>query len=295
MAKFLLFTTGGGSADPLNWSSDEASLYSTDELKGMKPSSSRSIDLFFETTYGKEVVTLGIKNSKHTSCMSSIAAALNSNQAVVTIADVDNSVFCSPYIISVDITSQETFCQTLTTNTKTKINIERSNYSSCLVTNMHSSAVTLDLYLAAQVGGVRGKARGDLTSTAVYAAETEAASTSAVILTVDNGSGGASAATDDLFLNERVYAFDATGTFFGTCTSVNSNTQIRFSGGLENAITDNDILAIGTRYNLLKTLSIPTGSTLKLESDEISFDNSIYDLYAVSSESSGLLTFTFNY
>ena len=49
MEKFLLFTTGGGSADPLNWSNDEASLYSTSELKGMKPASSRSIDLFFET------------------------------------------------------------------------------------------------------------------------------------------------------------------------------------------------------------------------------------------------------
>ena len=65
MEKFLLFTTGGGSADPLNWSSDEAALYSTSELKGMKPASSRSIDLFFETTYGKEIVTLGIKNSTH--------------------------------------------------------------------------------------------------------------------------------------------------------------------------------------------------------------------------------------
>ena len=27
MDKFLLFTTGGGSADPLNWTNDEAALY----------------------------------------------------------------------------------------------------------------------------------------------------------------------------------------------------------------------------------------------------------------------------
>ena len=45
----------------------------------------------------------------------------------------------------------------------------------------------------------------------------------------------------------------------------------------------------------IKTISIPTASTLRLESDEISFDNSTYDLYATSSHSSGLLTFTFNY
>ena len=290
MEKFLLFTTGGGSADPLNWSSDEAALYSTSELKGMKPASSRSIDLFFETTYGKEVVTLGIKNSTHAAVMGAISAALNSNQAVITIADVDSSIFCSSHIISCIITSQETYCQTLTSNAKTKINIERSNYSSCLVTNMHSAAVTLDLYLASQIGGVRGKARGDIATTGVLAAETEAASTSSVTLTVDT-----TTATADTFLNERVYHYAVGGTFFGICTAVNSGTEIVFGGGLENAITNNDLLATGTRYNLLKTLSIPTASTLKLESDEISFDNSIYDLYAVSSHSSGLLTFTFNY
>jgi len=288
MEKFLLFTTGGGSADPLNWSSDEAALYSTSELKGMKPASSRSIDLFFETTYGKEVVTLGIKNSTHSAVMRSISIALNSKQPVITIADVDSSQFCNENIISVTIVSQETHCQTLTSDDKTKINITRSNYSSCLVTNMHGLPVTLDLYLAAQVGGVRGKERGDLTSTTVLAAETEAASTSSVTLTVDTV-----AASVDAFLNERVY--EDIGTFFGICTAVNSGTEIVFAGGLENAITNNDVLHTGTRYNLLKTLSIPMASTLKLEADEISFDNSIYDLYAVSSHSSGLLTFTFNY
>tara|TARA_R110000765_G_scaffold392279_1_gene485419 strand:- start:167 stop:1036 length:870 start_codon:yes stop_codon:yes gene_type:complete len=289
MEKFLLFTTGDGSFDPLNWSSDEAALYSTSELKGIKPASSRSIDLFFETTYGKEVVTLGIKNSTHAAVMTSIAKALDSKQSVIIIADVDGSQFCSPHIISVDITSQETFCQTLTTNTKTKINVERSNYSSCLVTNMHSSAVTLDLYLVAQVGGARGKTKGEITNTIVVAAEGEAASTSSVTLTVDT-----TTATADVFLNERVYHYATGGTFFGTCTAVTETTLV-FAGGLENAITNNDILATGTRYNLLKTLSIPTGHTLKLESDEISFDNSIYDLNAVSSHSSGLLTFVFNY
>ena len=111
--KFLLFTTGEGSLDPLNWSSDEAALYSTSELKGMKPASSRTIDLFFETTYGKEVVTLGIKNSTHVEVMKSITTSLNSNSTTVSIADVDNSTFCSPYIVSVKIASQETHCQKL--------------------------------------------------------------------------------------------------------------------------------------------------------------------------------------
>lgn len=291
MEKFLLFTTGTGSADPLNWTSDEASLYSTSELKGMKPASSRSIDLFFETTYGKEVVTLGIKNNMHVSCMNSIAVALNSNQAVITVADVDNSVFCSQYIYSVKITSQETYAQTLTTNAKTKINSERSNYSSCLITNTKSEPVTLDLYLVSQKtrfslgqsdNGIR------YSPTTVIAAETEAISTSSVTLTVKTVN-----ATADIFLNERVY--DKYGAFQGVCTAVNSVTEIVFAGGLEKAITLNEGLFTGSRYNLLKGLSIPATSTLKLDSDEISFDKSIYDLYAVSNNSDGELTFIFNY
>ena len=52
----------------------------------------------------------------------------------------------------------------------------------------------------------------------------------------------------------------------------------------------------GTTYTkLLSTVSIPADTTLKLESNEISFDDSTYDLYATSGDSGGQLTFTFNY
>jgi len=46
---------------------------------------------------------------------------------------------------------------------------------------------------------------------------------------------------------------------------------------------------------LLSTISIPADTTLKLESNEISFDNSTYNLWATSGDSDGMLTFTFNY
>jgi hypothetical protein len=283
--KFLLFTTGNGSADPLNWSSDEAALYSTSELKGMKAASARSVDLFFETTYGKEVVTLGIKNSTHVEVMKSITTSLNSNSTTVSIADVDNSTFCSPHIISVKITSQETYCQKLVDDDKTKLNLARSNYSSCLIANTDSADISLDLYIASQVST-------DTTSTTVLAAETEAISASSVTLTVDTID-----ATADVFLDERVYITKANGevVFVGVCTGVTNVTTLVFSGGLEHVITNNDILRTGTRYNSLKGVVIPTAATLKLESNEISFDKSIHALYAMSSHSSGLLTFTFNY
>ena len=77
-----------------------------------------------------------------------------------------------------------------------------------------------------------------LTSTGVYAAEAKSASDGTVTLTVDNGSGGSSAATDTLFLNKKIYKSD--GTLFGICTSV-SATSLVFSG-LSNAIAENDIL-----------------------------------------------------
>ena len=62
------------------------------------------------------------------------------------------------------------------------------------------------------------------------------------------------------------------------------------------AVTCSLELYDGSTYTyIIKTISIPTASTLRLESDEISFDNSTYDLYATSGNASGLLTFTFNY
>jgi len=284
MDKFLLFTTGGGSADPLNWTNDEAALYPVSQFKGMRPASSRTIDMFFETSFGKEVVTLGIKNMSHTSVMKSITQAINSNQSVVTVADVDNAVYCSPHIQTVVVASQETFLQKITGNTKTKLNIARSNYSSCLVANIDGTAdVSMTLYLASQVGS-------DITDTTINAREAESVSTSSVTLDVDN-----TVPTNDLVLNERIYKSD--GTFFGVATSWTdaSPDTIVFSGGIENAIANDDDLYIGTRYILFDQIQIPAKSTLKLEQDEISFDNSKYDLYCKSGDSDGQLVFTFIY
>ena len=291
MEKFLLFTTGGGSQDPLNWSSDEAALYSTSELKGMKVANLRSIDLFFETTYGKEIVTLGIQNSTHTQVMASISNALNSTQNVITVADVDNSIFCSPHITNCKITSQETFAQTVTVATREKLNVPRSNYSSCLITNISDEQCQVDLHLVSQKEGRFAKDQHLLTNTVTRSNEgTNAATTSSVTLTVTG-----TAATSDVFANERVYDND-TGTFLGVCTARNSNTEIVFGGGLESAITSDMTLAVGVRYYLIKDLVIPVASTLKLEANEISFDNSTYDLYAkVPNGGDAGVTFIFNY
>ena len=64
---------------------------------------------------------------------------------------------------------------------------------------------------------------------------------------------------------------------------------------MESAITNNDILHTGTRYTIFDQINIPAKSTLKLEQDEISFDNAKFDLYAKSGDSDGQLVFTFIY
>ena len=86
--------------------------------------------------------------------------------------------------------------------------------------------------------------RGNLKNTAVYAAETESQDDGDVVLTVDNGSGAASAATDTLLKNKIICKSD--GTVLGVCTAVNSNTEIRFAAGTAAEITNNDVLHTAT-------------------------------------------------
>ena len=69
-----------------------------------------------------------------------------------------------------------------------------------------------------------------------------------------------------------------TGTLFGTCTAVNSTTEIVFGNGIEQTLANNDTLFTGTRYHILKTFSLPHGSTLVLEGHEISYDTTSYAL-----------------
>tara|TARA_R110002110_G_scaffold2510_2_gene11733 strand:+ start:3118 stop:7470 length:4353 start_codon:yes stop_codon:yes gene_type:complete len=79
-------------------------------------------------------------------------------------------------------------------------------------------------------------------ATGVLAAETEGASGSSVTLTVDTV-----AATEALFLNKKVYKYD--GALYGTCTAVNSTTEIVFGAGLSSQITNNENLFVPTTLN----------------------------------------------
>jgi hypothetical protein len=178
-------------------------LYSVKDLKGIKPASKSTIDMFFQTHIGNEIVTLTIVNGSQSRVMRAITnAILSDNRAIIPIADVDNFIFINKNINGVSIKEQETYIQTLANNSRVKIAVSRGNWSSCMIANIDGTdavACTLELY-------------------------------------------------------------------------------------------------DGTTYTkLLDQLSIPAKSTLVLEQNEISFDNSTYDLYATSGDSGGQLTFTFNY
>ena len=282
MEKYFIFATGGGNSDPINWSRDEAVIYPVSRFNNMTPGSSNTLIMNFE---GGAKVILKIRNGYHVVVMEAISTAITkSKSSYICVADVDRNKFLNKNIYGVNIKSQETFTQTLTGSTKTKINTTNSNYSSCLIANTHSdSAVTVKLVLISQVGTDITDTGTNLNNGSGYAV-TE----SSQAVTVDG-----TAATADVFDGERVYKSD--GSLFGVCTARNSNTQITFGNGLEQAFVDDDDLYTGTRYTLLNAISIPANVVLKLESNEISFDDTKYSLYAYSGDGSGYLTFTFNY
>lgn len=170
------------------------------------------------------------------------------------------------------------YTQKITSGDKTQVTYAYNDYKSMTFTNTHSSAVSITLYVTSQL-------TTDVTATVVYAAETETTSTGSVQLTIDNGSGSASAGTSDMFLNERVYKSD--GTLFGTCTTFDSTTLLTFSGGLVNQITNNDILHTGTRYTMLNAVEIPANTALVLHPEDFEFDTSSYNMYIDSSNASG--------
>ena len=102
---------------------------------------------------------------------------------------------------------------------------------------------------------------------------------------VTNGTLSFILASDDVFLNEKIWKSD--GTFIGTCTAVGGSAGMTFGGGLEKALTNNDSLYTGTKFYILNNVVIPNGASLKLESNEFQFNSDSYKMYIISDSSSG--------
>ena len=101
MEKYLLFTTGGGTSDPLNWDRNEAALYPVSKFNGIRPSGPRGLTLYFE---GGSTVELKIKNGLHIKIMAAIGTAISKGiSSVIAIADVDSNRFINSNICGVTI------------------------------------------------------------------------------------------------------------------------------------------------------------------------------------------------
>lgn len=167
--------------------------------------------------------------------------------------------------------------QKITTTGKTAINIDGDNFVSMLFSNIDGSdKAAVYIYVVDQNGS-------NVATTSVYVNSASIASTpgTSTAVTVDNGSGGASIASSDTFLNERVYSSD--GTFHGICTAVTS-TSLTFGAGLVKSLANNTLLYVGSRFHILNNGVIPAGTALSIGYDDLRFDNNNYNLYIKSDQ-----------
>ena len=105
--QFLLFTTGGGSSDPLNWSRDEAALYPVSMFQGIRPDGPNTVVLYFGNDSGVSTVELKIINNTHVAVMTSIATAIsNATKKIVIIRIVYINGLRSIFFVSIFLLSQ---------------------------------------------------------------------------------------------------------------------------------------------------------------------------------------------
>ena len=272
--KVMYFATGDGAN-----LSGEAYTPTFSNFKASRPVSSTALDLIFDAGHGNfDTVRLTIVSNTHKTVLQAISRAMNSDHPNIgIICDSDNSIFCNSNITDCVIylgrSSSDFNAQNITGTAKVLVNTTGGNFDSLSLANVHGSTTAdINLYYASQVGT-------DIATTGVYAARVGgyAATTSSQEVVIDNGAGDPSAGTSDMFLNEKVYKSD--GTLFGTCTTFESTTSLTFSGGLSNAIADNDVLYTGARYHVLKSIQVPVRQTLILDRDDISFNGIDYSLY----------------
>ena len=153
MDKFLLFTTGGATTDPLALDSSEVAMYNASSFKGMKPQGPTGLDLFFETDHTREVVTLEIKNRTHSKIMESISSAIaNGSQSVIPVADVDNNKFISSSIYGVTIkTSNPIYTEKIVNATQVNvipINTKTKKLKAMTLCNIHSAEARVTVFLS---------------------------------------------------------------------------------------------------------------------------------------------------
>ena len=172
-----------------------------------------------------------------------------------------------------------------TANTKAEVTFDYNDYKSLTLTNKHATAdVTVDLYLVDQTGTALRQAAAyeyDASPTEVNLAAGYAITTDSLAIVVSTED-----ATDDIFLNEKVWL--SNGTLIGTCTAVGSTTAMTFGGGIVYPLADDDDLYTGARFHILNNVVMPNGTSLRLDEEDINFHSDNYKLYVNMDQTDGL-------
>jgi len=171
------------------------------------------------------------------------------------------------------------YIQKIASLDKTQVTYDYNDFSSMTFTNTHTGPVLMTLYLTSQKGS-------DITDTDtnVNLGDGYQTTVDSQAIVVDNGG---TAATADMFLNEKVYL--STGKLVGTCTTFGSATSLTFAGGLKNALADDDSLYTGSRYEMLNNIEIPANTALQLHPEDFKFDTTFYNMY-INTSVSGKIT-----
>jgi len=154
MTKFILFTTGGGRANIMTFNSDEAALYSVDDLKSIKPISKSNVEIIFQTLDRVDTVTLTILGGSQGRVIKGISEAITSGtNPLIRIADVDEDYFINKYIVGVTIKTGTPilYYQKIANATQVNliaINTKLKKLSSMTLANIASGAATASVFLA---------------------------------------------------------------------------------------------------------------------------------------------------
>ena len=154
MDKFILFTTGGGRANIMTFNSDEAALYSVNDLKSIKPISKSNVEIIFQTLDRIDTVTLTILGGSQGRVIKGISEAITSGtNPLIRIADVDEDYFINKYIVGVTIKTGTPilYYQKIADATQVNlipINTKLKRLSSMTLANIHSGDATTSVFLA---------------------------------------------------------------------------------------------------------------------------------------------------
>ena len=149
-----MFTTGGGSSDPMNYDSSEAALFNAKHLVSVKPASKSTIEMLFQAETREEIVVLTIVGGSHSKVIKAISSAIaSSKDPLIKIADVDTDSFASKFIngVSIKTGTPILYYQKIVDATQVNlipINTKLKKLNSMTLANIHSASAIVDVFLA---------------------------------------------------------------------------------------------------------------------------------------------------